>query len=159
MTRQTKMTAPLDDRIVAAFADGATPDTVAALIQETESAARAAGERLQATVLRLRERLTEVQAAEEDDRRRAAYEEARAERDELAAELARVYPPLATQLACWAPPRLRRSHRAHERARAATRVRAVAGSRAGGARVGWLRSEFSRCPAHRPSGSVAGVRV
>lgn len=48
---------------------------------------------------RLRERLTEVQSAEEDDRRRAAYEEARAERDELAAELARVYPPLAAQLA------------------------------------------------------------
>ena len=48
---------------------------------------------------RLRERLTEVQAAEEDDRRRAAYEEARAERDELAAELARVYPALAAQLA------------------------------------------------------------
>ena len=48
---------------------------------------------------RLRERLTEVQAAEENDRRRAAYEEARAERDELAAELARVYPPLAAQLA------------------------------------------------------------
>jgi hypothetical protein len=62
-------------------------------------AARAAGERLQATVSRLRERLTEVQAAEEDDRRRAAYEEARAERDELAAELARVYPSLAAQLA------------------------------------------------------------
>src|SRR5512143_3720224 len=90
---------PLDDRMAAAFTDGATPDTVAALIQETESAARAAGERLQATVSRLRERLTEVQAAEEDDRRRAAYEEARAERDELAAELARVYPPLAAQLA------------------------------------------------------------
>ena len=50
-------------------------------------------------VSRLRERLTEVQAAEEDDRRRAAYEEARAERDELATELARVYPPLAAQLA------------------------------------------------------------
>ena len=50
---------------------------VAALIQEAESAAHAAGERLQVTVSRLRERLTEVQAAEEDDRRRAAYEEAR----------------------------------------------------------------------------------
>ena len=56
-------------------------------------------ERLQAVVSRLRERLTEVRAAEEDDRRRAAYEEASAERDELAAELARVYPPLAAQLA------------------------------------------------------------
>jgi hypothetical protein len=56
-------------------------------------------ERLQAVVSRLRERLTEVRAAEEDDRRRSAYEEASAERDELAAELARVYPPLAAQLA------------------------------------------------------------
>jgi hypothetical protein len=63
------------------------------------SAAHAAGERLQVTVSRLRERLTEVQAAEEDDRRRVAYEKARAERDELAAEFARVYPPLAAQLA------------------------------------------------------------
>jgi len=121
---------PLDDRMAAAFTDGATSDTVAALIQEAESAARAAGgaaeqaptrplepatadaatarremedgvrhERLQAVVSRLRERLTEVRAAEEDDRRRSAYEEASAERDELAAELARVYPPLAAQLA------------------------------------------------------------
>ena len=48
---------------------------------------------------RLRERLKEVQAAEEDDRRRVAYEDARTERDQLAAELARVYPPLAAQLA------------------------------------------------------------
>jgi hypothetical protein len=54
---------------------------------------------LQATVSRLRERLTELQSAEEDARRRAAYEEARAERDELAAEFARVYPPVAAQLA------------------------------------------------------------
>jgi hypothetical protein len=50
-------------------------------------------------VSRLRERLKEVQAAEEDDRRRVAYEDARTERDQLAAELARVYPPLAAQLA------------------------------------------------------------
>jgi hypothetical protein len=90
---------PLDDRVAAAFEDGATPDTVAALIQETESAGRAAGERQQATVSRLRERLTELQGAEEDERRRTAYEEARAERDALAEELARVYPPLAAQLA------------------------------------------------------------
>jgi hypothetical protein len=98
MTRKTTES-ELDDRLAAAFADGATPETVAALIEETESAGHAAGERLQATVSRLRERLTEVQGAEEDDRRRAAYEEARAERDQLAAELARVYPPLAAQLA------------------------------------------------------------
>ena len=129
MTRHPKMTL-LDDRMAAAFTDGATSHTVAALIQEVESAARAAGgaaepataralepatadaatarremedgvrhERLQAVVSRLRERLTEMRAAEEDDRRRSAYEEASAERDELAAELARVYPPLAAQLA------------------------------------------------------------
>ena len=91
--------ASLDGRIAGAFADGATVDTVAALIQEAEAAARAAGDAAEQAVSRLRERLTEVQAAEEDDRRRAAYEEARAERDELAAELARVYPPLAAQLA------------------------------------------------------------
>jgi ATP-dependent Clp protease ATP-binding subunit ClpA len=90
---------PLDDRMAAAFTDGATPDTVAALIQEAEAAARVAGDAAEQAVSRLRERLTQVQAAEEDDRRRAAYEEASAERDELAAELARVYPPLAAQLA------------------------------------------------------------
>ena len=90
---------PLDDRMAAAFTEGATPDTVAALIQEAEAAARVAGDAAEQAVLRLRERLTAVQSGEEDDRRRAAYEEARAERDELAAELARVYPPLAAQLA------------------------------------------------------------
>jgi hypothetical protein len=92
-------TTRLDDRLAAAFMDGATEDTVAALIEETESAARAAGERQQAAVPRLRERLTELRTAEEDKRRRAAYEEVRAERDALAEELARVYPPLAAQLA------------------------------------------------------------
>jgi hypothetical protein len=92
-------TAALDDRLAAAFAGDATSDTVAALIQEAESAARAAGDAAEQAVSRLRERLTEVQTAEEDDRRRAAYEEATAERDKLAEELARVYPPLAAQLA------------------------------------------------------------
>jgi len=90
---------PLDDRMAAAFTEGATSDTVGALIQEAEVAARAAGDAAEQAVSRLRERLTEVRAAEEDDRRRSAYEEASAERDELAAELARVYPPLAAQLA------------------------------------------------------------
>jgi hypothetical protein len=89
----------LDDRLAAAFTDGATEDTVAALIEETHAAARAAGERQQAAGPRLRERLTELRGAEEDDRRRTAYEEAAAERDALAEELARVYPPLAAQLA------------------------------------------------------------
>jgi hypothetical protein len=96
MTRGTE--SELDDRLAAAFADGATPELVAALIEETESAARAAGERQQVAVSRLRDRLTELRTADEDKRRRAAYDEARAERDELAAELARVYPPLVGQL-------------------------------------------------------------
>jgi hypothetical protein len=97
MTRRTEF--DLEARWAGACGAAATPGTVTALIQEAESAACAAGERLQATVSRLRERLMEVQGAEEDDRHRAAYEEARAERDELATELARVYPPLAAQLA------------------------------------------------------------
>ena len=99
---------------------------MAALAQEAEGAARAAGDaaeqartrpldpalsakeaadalmedagltrdRVLAAVSRLRERLTQLQAAEEDNRRRAAYEEAK-----LAEEFARVYPPLAAQLA------------------------------------------------------------
>ena len=101
MAKSAKLDSPasLDDRIAAAFADGATPDTLAALIPEAEAAARAAGDAAEQAASRLRERLTELQAAEEDNRRRAAYEEARAERDELAAEFARVYPKLAAQLA------------------------------------------------------------
>ena len=75
----------------------ATIDAAAARREMEDAAFR--HEWLQATVSRLRERLTELQSAEEENRRRAAYEEARAERDELAAELARVYPPLAAQLA------------------------------------------------------------
>ena len=101
MAKSAKLDSPasLDDRIAGAFADGATVDTVVALIPEAEAAARAAGDAAEQAASRLRERLTELQAAEEDNRRRAAYEEARAERDELAAEFARVYPPLAAQLA------------------------------------------------------------
>jgi hypothetical protein len=99
MTRKPELPASLDDRLAAAFSDGATPETVAVLIQETESAALAAGERLQATATRLRDRLTELQDAAEDARRRAAYAESAAERDALAEELARVYPKLAAQLA------------------------------------------------------------
>jgi hypothetical protein len=120
----------LDDRIVAAFADGATSGDVANLIRETEAAATAAGEeaerareraldptvpdvtaarrgmddaafrrdRLQVATTRLRERLSEVRAQEEDDRRRARYEKVKAERDRLAAELADTYPAIEKQL-------------------------------------------------------------
>jgi len=54
---------------------------------------------MQEAVRRLRERLREVKAQEEQARRRAAYDAALTERDKLAAELAEVYPPLAAKLA------------------------------------------------------------
>jgi hypothetical protein len=125
--------ADLDDRIAAAFADGAKSDDIASLIVEAEAAAIAAGDkaerarsraldpalsapdvaaarremddaafrrdRLQVAVTKLRERLKAVKAQEENDRRQMAYAKASAGRDEIAAELARVYPPLAAQLA------------------------------------------------------------
>ena len=47
---------------------------------------------------RLRERLKEVRAQEENQRRLIAYEKARAERDQLAAELKAVYPQFEAQL-------------------------------------------------------------
>jgi hypothetical protein len=71
---------------------------VAAAHREMEDAAFR-GERLQAAVTKLRERLEQVKAQEEDERRRLAYEKAKADRDRLAEELARVYPPIAAQLA------------------------------------------------------------
>jgi hypothetical protein len=58
-----------------------------------------ARDRLQAALPRLQERLKELRAAEEDARRWVAYKKAEAERDKLAEELARVYPPIAEKLA------------------------------------------------------------
>jgi hypothetical protein len=121
----------LDDRITAAFADGAKSDDVASLIREAEAAAIAAGDtaelarsraldpalsaanvaaarremddaafrrdRLQVAAKRLGERLREVRADEEDQRRRIAYMKAKAERDKLAAELKAIYPPIEAQ--------------------------------------------------------------
>ena len=57
-----------------------------------------ARDRLQAAMPRLQERLAKLRAAEEDARRWAAYKKAKAERDKLAEELARVYPPIVDQL-------------------------------------------------------------
>ena len=54
-------------------------------------------ERLQTAVSRLQERLKEVRAQEEDQRRRIAYKKAKAERDKLAAELKAIYPPIEAQ--------------------------------------------------------------
>jgi hypothetical protein len=57
-----------------------------------------ARERLAAAVPKLQERLAELRKDEEDGRRWVAYDKARAERDRLAGELARVYPPIVEQL-------------------------------------------------------------
>jgi len=56
-------------------------------------------DRMQTAVIKLGERLRELKAQEEDQRRWAAYERARAERDKLAAELKEVYPTFAARLA------------------------------------------------------------
>ena len=123
----------LDDRIAAAFLQGAKSVDVATLVEEASEAAAAADEaagnararaldptltavhaaaaraemedaafnrdRLTEAVRRLGERLLELHQQEEQARRRMMYEKARAHRDELAAELTRVYPPAAAQLA------------------------------------------------------------
>ena len=55
-------------------------------------------ERLQTAVTRLQDRLKEVRAQEEDQRRWIAYEKAKAERDKLAEELKAIYPAFEAQL-------------------------------------------------------------
>jgi hypothetical protein len=122
----------LDDRITAAFADGAKSDDVESLIGEAEAAAIAAGDtaerarsraldpaissadvasarremddaafrrdRLQVAVTKLGVRLAELRAQEENHRRRVTYEQVKAKRDKLAAELADTYPGIERQL-------------------------------------------------------------
>jgi len=56
-------------------------------------------DRMNSAATKLRQRLTELKAQEEDDRRRLAYENAKAERDKLIIELKEVYPQLAPRLA------------------------------------------------------------
>jgi DNA repair exonuclease SbcCD ATPase subunit len=55
-------------------------------------------ERMQAAVTRLKERLLEVKALEENERRRIAYDKVKAERDLLAQELKAIYPRIESQL-------------------------------------------------------------
>ena len=57
-----------------------------------------ARDRLSVAVPRLQQRLKQLLAAEEDARRRVAYDRAKAERDKLAAELAEIYPAFERQL-------------------------------------------------------------
>jgi hypothetical protein len=80
-----------------AFDPVLTADAVAEARRQMEDAAFRR-ERLQTAVSRLRERLKEVKAQEEDQRRWIAYEKAKAERDKLAAELKASYPTIEDQL-------------------------------------------------------------
>jgi hypothetical protein len=56
-------------------------------------------QRLQTAVTRLRVRLEQVKAQEEDQQRQLVYERVRQERDQLAVELSAIYPALAHKLA------------------------------------------------------------
>jgi transposase len=56
-------------------------------------------DRLQAAIGKLRERLAELKDQEENARRQVAYDKAEAARDELANELADLYPAFAQKLA------------------------------------------------------------
>ena len=76
--------------------DPASKAVVEARRQMEDSAFRR--ERLQTAVSRLRERLKEVRAQEENQRRWIAYEKVKAERDSLAAELKASYPSMESRL-------------------------------------------------------------
>jgi len=74
-----------------------TASAVAEGRQEMQDA-RFRHERRQTAVTRLKERLREVEALEEDHRRRKIHDEARAIRDQLAAKLKAIYPSIEAQL-------------------------------------------------------------
>lgn len=122
----------LDERIAAAFGDGAKSAEVAELIKEAKAASLLCNDtaerarkraldpvlsvndiaaarrqmedaafrcdRLQTAVTRLRERLEQVKAQEEDQQRQLVYERVKVARDQLAAELADIYPVFAQKL-------------------------------------------------------------
>ena len=81
-----------------AFDPTLTMREVAEVRREMEDAAFNR-DRLQAAMLRLKERHDELRIKEENDRRRATYKQAKAERDALAQELRDLYPRFAEQLA------------------------------------------------------------
>lgn len=74
-----------------------SPQEIAEARRQMEDAAFAR-DRMTAALPRLERRLKEVRDAEENARRRIAYEEAKAVRDGLAEELARVYPEIERTL-------------------------------------------------------------
>jgi hypothetical protein len=72
------------------------PDVAAARREMEDAAFRR--DRLQVAVTRLGVRLRELKALEENDRRRANYQQVKIKRDKLAAELADTYPRIERQL-------------------------------------------------------------
>jgi hypothetical protein len=74
-----------------------TLSDVAAARREADDAAFRR-DRLQVAATRLRERLSELRAIEENARRRIRWEQVKAERDRLAAELTDTYPAIERQL-------------------------------------------------------------
>ena len=72
-------------------------DVVTARCQMEDAAFRR--DRMQTAVAKLGDRLRELKIQEEDQRRWLAYEKAKAERDQLAAELKEVYPAFAARVA------------------------------------------------------------
>jgi hypothetical protein len=80
-----------------AFDPALTANAVAEARRQMEDAAFRR-ERLQTAVSRLKDRLKEVKAKEEDQRRWATYQKLEAERNKLAAELKAIYPSIEAQL-------------------------------------------------------------
>jgi hypothetical protein len=80
----------LDPRLEASAIDAAR-----ALLESAEFRQQ----RLTLAVTKLKERLNWLRSQEKDAERQAAYDKVQEERDKLAEELAKVYPPLAAQLA------------------------------------------------------------
>jgi hypothetical protein len=72
------------------------PDVAIARHEMEDAAFRR--DRMQAAVTRLKERLNELMAQEEDQLRWVAYERVKTERDKLAAELREIYPPFASRI-------------------------------------------------------------
>ena len=140
--------------------DPTTMDVVTARRAQDDAAFTA--ERLRTALPKLQERLRELQAAAEDARRRAVYDQVKAERDELATELKQAYPAIVAPAgrAAGAHCRQRRAAGLHQQQRLAaaqlcrcnmpTRWRAA--STAMGSRAPtWRRlSQRVRLPAFRP---------
>lgn len=90
------------ERAAAAKKQALDPQVTASALRTARTAmedSSFAKERLDAAIGRLRQRLAEVAEAEDDARRLVKYQQVATERDQLAAELAELYPEFAEKLA------------------------------------------------------------